>query len=142
MYHKDNTPCIICVWNSADKKNNYIKGTIINTCTALDRLYRVNVETEGGKRFNECAPECVYPLNEWVDKIKSSYEKNEKNNLHTYNMLMLANYFGDEKEKDEAKDIMKKHLLVGHLTLELLSRRDELSKKLMEVFKIVLEAKK
>jgi len=55
-------------------------------------------------------------LNENVDlkKIKKEYDKNEDNNFHTENFLLLAQTFGTKEQVKKVKEIMKKNKKQGY----------------------------
>lgn len=60
----------------------------------------------------------------------NTYKNNEKINAHSENIVHLANLVGDNKDKKEATEILKKHRDVGYLTQDLHDRRYALHKKL------------
>lgn len=60
----------------------------------------------------------------------NTYKNNEKINAHSENIVHLANLVGDNKDKKEATEILKKHRDIGYLTQDLHDRRYALHKKL------------
>lgn len=57
--HKTGQKAKVEVYNYKTRSIDLINCEIINTVSALDRIYRVNVLTEDKRVFEYCAPECV-----------------------------------------------------------------------------------
>jgi hypothetical protein len=66
--------------------------------------------------------------------IEKEYEENEDNNYHSENVVLLAENFGTEEEKAEAKEILEKHNEEGSLSSELYKRRSVLEEKLWDKY--------
>lgn len=62
--------------------------------------------------------------------IFKQYKRNEDNNDHSENVVLLAKHFGTDEDLTLAKKIQKKHDDLGHAPQSLLAERDELAKKL------------
>jgi hypothetical protein len=75
-------------------------------------------------------------------KIFAEFEKNEDENYHSENVILLAKHFGTAAELKEAKAILKEHEEAGSLTSALRKRRDSLYDKLMPKLRTALKAKK
>lgn len=58
--HKAGQKATVEVYNYKTRSVDLIKCKILNTVSALDRPYRINVLTHDGRTFNGCAPECVH----------------------------------------------------------------------------------
>jgi hypothetical protein len=67
--------------------------------------------------------------------IEKEYEENEDNNYHSENVVLLAENFGTEEEKAEAKEILEKHNEEGSLSSQLRNRRSVLEEKLLDKYK-------
>jgi hypothetical protein len=59
MKHKIKESAIVEVYNYKTRRSDFMPCKITGIRSASDRPYRVNVETEDGRTFNECAPECI-----------------------------------------------------------------------------------
>jgi hypothetical protein len=66
--------------------------------------------------------------------IEKEYKENEDNNAHSENVVLLAENFGTEEEKAEAKKILEKHNEEGSLSSELRNRRSVLEEKLWDKY--------
>ena len=64
--------------------------------------------------------------------IKRKYYKNEDENAHSENVVLLAKHFGDAEDLKLAKQILAKHNKEGHLSSENAKERNELDFKLIE----------
>ena len=62
--------------------------------------------------------------------VWNRYKKNEENNDHSENVVLLAKTFGTDEDVIEAEDIQYKHDSIGYITTDLLRRRDILHNKL------------
>jgi hypothetical protein len=58
------------------------------------------------------------------------YEENEDENMHTENVVLLAENYGTESDIRDAKTILAKHESIGHLPTTLRQERDDLHDKL------------
>jgi hypothetical protein len=58
------------------------------------------------------------------------YEENEDENMHTENVVLLAENYGTESDIRDAKTILAKHESIGHLPTSLRQERDDLHDKL------------
>jgi hypothetical protein len=58
------------------------------------------------------------------------YEENEDENMHTENVVLLAENYGTESDIRDAKTILAKHESIGHLPSSLRQERDVLHDKL------------
>jgi len=58
------------------------------------------------------------------------YEENEDENMHTENVVLLAENYGTESDIRDAKTILAKHESIGHLPTNLRLERDALHDKL------------
>jgi hypothetical protein len=63
-------------------------------------------------------------------KVRKKFEKNEDKNYHSENVVLIALHCGSELDHNEAKDIQRKHMEMGHLTIDLNTRRSALWDKL------------
>jgi hypothetical protein len=73
-------------------------------------------------------------LDKDFNAIEKEYEENEDNNYHSENVVLLAENFGTEEEKAEAKEILEKHNEQGSLSSELYKRRSVLGEKLWDKY--------
>jgi len=73
-------------------------------------------------------------LDKDFNAIEAEYGENEDNNAHSENVVLLAENFGTEEEKAEAKEILEKHNEEGSLSSELRNRRNVLGEKLWDKF--------
>lgn len=64
--------------------------------------------------------------------IKRKYLKNEDENAHSENVVLLAKHFGDAEDLKLAKQILAKHNKEGHLSSENAKERNDLHFKLIE----------
>lgn len=64
-----------------------------------------------------------------INKVWNKYQKNEANNDHSENVVLLAKTFGTDEDVAEAEDIQHKHDSIGYMTTDLLKRRDFLQNK-------------
>lgn len=62
--------------------------------------------------------------------VYKEYLKNEENNAHSENVVLLAKHFGSATDLKNAKTIIAKHNSTGYLTNDVSSARYALSKKL------------
>lgn len=53
----------------------------------------------------------------FIEHLRNQYEQNEANNLHTENLLMLAEHFGTRAEYDACVQALKSIELHGHSTM-------------------------
>jgi hypothetical protein len=65
-----------------------------------------------------------------MSKFKEQYDENEDNNMHSENVVLLAENFGTKDDIRDAKTILAKHNAIGSLPYYLMQERDALSKKL------------
>jgi len=65
-----------------------------------------------------------------MNKLYKKYLKNEDCNLHTENVVLLAENFGDSDDKIIAKGILRLHEELGHITYELSQVRREIHNRL------------
>lgn len=73
-------------------------------------------------------------LDKDFNAIEKEYKENEDNNAHSENVVLLADNFGTEEEKAEAKEILEKHNEEGSLSSELRNRRSILEEKLWDKY--------
>jgi hypothetical protein len=73
-------------------------------------------------------------LDEEVDfaKVRKQYDNNEDRNAHSENAVLIAKHAGTEDQHREAKDILKQHRKIGHLSGDLSARRQALYKELQK----------
>ncbi len=64
-----------------------------------------------------------------ISKIVRNFAKNEDNNFHSDNAILLAVNFGSEEDVTNAERIKKEHERIGYITQELLIDRDKIYKK-------------
>jgi hypothetical protein len=71
-------------------------------------------------------------VNEEVDfaKVRKQFDRNEDRNAHSKNAVLVAKHCGSEVDHNEAKDILRKHNELGHLSGPLMARRSALYDKL------------
>jgi len=71
-------------------------------------------------------------LDEEVDfaKVRKQFDRNEDRNAHSENAVLIAKHAGTEAHHKEAKDILKQHKKLGHLSGDLSNRRQALYKQL------------
>lgn len=69
-------------------------------------------------------------LSLFVKKFSDKYKQNEDNNMHSENVVLLAERYGGNDDVRDARKILEKHDAIGHLTPELQQQRDILQKKL------------
>jgi hypothetical protein len=71
-------------------------------------------------------------INEEVDfaKVRKQFDRNEDRNEHSKNAVLIAKHAGTEVDHKEAKDILRKHNELGHLSGPLMARRSALYDKL------------
>lgn len=62
--------------------------------------------------------------------VMATYKKNEDNNLHSENVVLLAKNVGTASDLTKAKAILAEHNKLGYISTDLLKKRDTLSKKL------------
>jgi hypothetical protein len=65
-----------------------------------------------------------------------TYNKWEDRNLHSMNVVLLAYAVGDEKDQQQAYDILQQHEKIGYMPQDLLRERDEISKRLFPAFQV------
>ena len=65
-----------------------------------------------------------------MSKFKEQYDENEDNNMHSENVVLLAENFGTKDDIRDAKTILAKHNAIGSLPYYLMQERDALSDKL------------
>jgi hypothetical protein len=68
-----------------------------------------------------------------MSAIKRKYEKNEDENNHSENVVLLAKYFGSAEDLKEAKRILALHNKEGHLTSQNGLKRQQLALKLIDL---------
>ncbi len=66
-----------------------------------------------------------------LKSIAKKYERNEDENAHSENVVLLAQNFGTKEELAEAKAILKKHNEEGHLSSENGAKRQKLHSQLI-----------
>lgn len=73
-----------------------------------------------------------FQLDEEVDfaKVRKQFDRNEDRNAHSENAVLIAKHAGTEAHHKEAKDILKQHKKLGHLSGDLSNRRQALYKQL------------
>lgn len=64
--------------------------------------------------------------------IFKHYERNEDQNMHSENVVLLATHFGTQDELKKAKEILRKHNEDGSLSMENLRERQPLHDKLFK----------
>jgi len=67
-----------------------------------------------------------------LSSVKRKYYKNEDENAHSENVVLLAKHFGDAEDLKLAKQILAKHNKEGHLSSENGKQRNDLHLKLIE----------
>lgn len=67
--------------------------------------------------------------------IQKEYDRNEDNNYHSENVVLLAKHFGTKEDLKEAKDILKQHEQDRQMTSENMKRRNKLDEKLQAAWK-------
>lgn len=77
-----------------------------------------------------------------MSAFKEKYEKNEDNNMHSENVVLLAKQFGTAQDISDAKTIQAKHEAIGHLPSYLGKERDALSSKLYKKYQQALKGEK
>jgi hypothetical protein len=117
--HKDGSPFYeIEIFKNKVQFNNFIE----------------KLESEGySKKYAEGSETKVGNISK--NKLKSiakEYEKNEDENYHSENVVLLAKNFGTDEDIEEAKEILKKHNEEGYLSTENSKKRIDLSLKLIE----------
>lgn len=65
-----------------------------------------------------------------VQKITNKFNKNENDNFHSENAVLLAKNFGTDEDLANAERILREHHRIGHMTQELLTERDAIYLKL------------
>ena len=75
-----------------------------------------------------------------LDKLSIAYYENEDNNNHSDNVVLLANNFGTESEKNEAKRIYDLHAKEGSLSSADGKKRQQLHLKLIAKWEKVRES--
>jgi hypothetical protein len=68
-----------------------------------------------------------------LSSVKRKYLKNENENAHSENVVLLAENFGDSEDLKLAKEILKLHNTEGHLSTENGKIRQELHLKLLKI---------
>jgi hypothetical protein len=68
-------------------------------------------------------------------EIKSQFQKNETENLHSENLVLIASYCGSKLQQNEAEYIQRKHMEFGYLTVGLNAHRTALWNRLKETLK-------
>ena len=63
-------------------------------------------------------------------KIRKKFDRNEDENRHSENAVLVAQHCGSDEDHKEAKDILKQHKKHGSLTGDLMKRRSALYDKL------------
>lgn len=69
-------------------------------------------------------------LSLFVKKFSDKYKENEDNNMHSENVVLLAERYGGKDDVRDARTILAKHNAIGYLTPELEQERNALNKKL------------
>jgi hypothetical protein len=67
---------------------------------------------------------------EKAKSIWTAFQRNEDDNDHSANAVLLARNFGTEQDLANALEIQSRHNKEGHLTSELSKRRDEIQDRL------------
>lgn len=107
--------------------NEVAKNGAINKLKAIG----VPLEEESPKEEAKSDTEKKAKKQNVVKKdILSKFNKNEDNNFHSENAILLAENFGTEEDLKKAMLIKKQHEKEGRLTRELQIERDELLNKL------------
>lgn len=65
-------------------------------------------------------------------KIRKKFDRNEDENRHSENAVLIAKHCGSDEDHKEAKDILKQHRNHGSLTGDLMKRRTALYNKLQK----------
>lgn len=65
-----------------------------------------------------------------LSEFAERYDDNEDNNMHSENVVLLAENFGTKQDILDAKTILAKHEAIGSLPYYLMQERDALSKRL------------
>jgi hypothetical protein len=76
-----------------------------------------------------------------MSKFKEQYDENEDNNMHSENVVLLAENFGTKDDIRDAKTILAKHNAIGSLPYYLMQERDALSKKLYAKYQQAVKKK-
>ena len=71
--------------------------------------------------------------------VKRKYERNEDDNLHSENVVLLAKHFGTPQDLAEAKEILRVHEAEGSMSMENSRKRYELHEKLMKKARAAME---
>lgn len=134
-------------WNIFDKKRriDYLVGAGYSKSVANDLSNEKWESLESGvhKRLLASIMAKGGVVNQSkAKKIFAEFEKNEDENYHSENVILLAKHFGTAAELKEAKAILKEHEEAGSLTSALRKRRDSLYDKLMPKLRTALKAKK
>lgn len=69
-------------------------------------------------------------LSLFLKKFSDKYKQNEDNNMHSENVVLLAERYGGKDDVRDARTILAKHNAIGKLTPELEQERSALNKKL------------
>jgi hypothetical protein len=64
-----------------------------------------------------------------IQKVARKFAKNESDNFHSENAVLLAVNFGNEEDVANAVRIEREHKRLGYMTEELLFDRDKIYKK-------------
>jgi len=74
-----------------------------------------------------------------LKRFAKQYLKNEDENYHSENVVLLAKTFGSKNDVKEATEIQKEHDRIGYLSDDLYEKRTELDKKLYPIAKRILD---
>ena len=74
-----------------------------------------------------------------LKRFAKQYLKNEDENYHSENVVLLAKTFGSKNDVKEATEILKEHDRIGYLSDDLYEKRKELDKKLYPIAKRILD---
>lgn len=103
-----------------------------------NRANRIDINQPSKKRYPKLAKGGKMGYSRYnkggmtMQAIANKYEKNEDENAHSENVVLLAKHFGTAEELKEAKAILKKHNEEGSLSSENGAKRRELSLRLIE----------
>lgn len=71
---------------------------------------------------------------ETIEKIVKEFYSNQNINAHVENNVLLANSFGNDEDREEAKKIHSLYSKKGHMSQDLIEREKNLRKRLYPIF--------
>jgi hypothetical protein len=121
----------------AKKIHALLKGSTGRKPDEADTTWSKNAQ-ETKKKFIQQHPEHKNVVKEEVEleeqvdfaKVRKQFDRNEDRNAHSVNAVLIAKHAGTEEHHKEAKDILKQHNKLGHLSGDLSNRRQALYKQL------------